>query len=112
MSWLTEEASSVSPTDSWVYMCSSFSSSVTTVVSNNWEITKNGARPNDKIFGSFGVNIYIWGERSDFGIAEVIVWNRALTRSELFSMQRYLASKYGFPSRGDEAISQPMRVSM
>jgi len=93
-------------------MCSSFSSSGSTVVSNNWEVTKIGAVVNGKTLDTLGVNIYYDGERSDFGIAEVIVWNRALSRSELFSMQRYLASKYGFPSRGDEAISEPMRVSM
>ena len=52
---------------------------------------------------SLGVNVDQWGDFSDFGIAEVIVWNRALSRSELFSMQRYLASKYGFDSFAGDA---------
>ena len=100
------------PTDSWVYMCSSFSSFGKTVVSNNWEVTKYGAHASGVTFDTLGVNIFSGGEQSDFGIAEVVVWDRALSRSELFSMQRYLVSKYGFSSRGDVSINESICVSI
>ena len=110
--WLTEAQSSVWPTDSWVYMCSSFSSSVKIAVSNNWEVTttRKDAAVNGVTFDTLGVNIYNGGEHSDFGIAEVIIWNRALSRSELFSMQRYLATKYGFA--GDVSTNEFMCASL
>ena len=37
------------------------------------------------------------GEKSDFGVMEVIVWNRALSEDEMWTSMEYLNAKLGPP---------------
>lgn len=68
---------------------------------------RNVATGNTNAGGSRSVTINqggcCGGERSDFGVMEVITWNRALSSQEMWKMHDYLTAKLGSPSTGVSA---------
>ena len=107
-----DDATNVKPVDSWVYMCSSLSSSATTVIANNVDVTTCSGGCSVSAPQALSVNGFANGEKSDFGIAEMMLWNRALSTSELYAAQTYLNAKYGFEIGSDiAAISTTTNIS-
>lgn len=86
----------MNPVDKWVYMCTSMSSSgsqaLVNTQDNSYCSSCKYAWEDKKLFVVNPAN----GETSNFGIAEMIVWNRALTPSELDAARDYLSATYGF----------------
>ena len=83
----------MNPVDNWVYMCSSLSSSSVKVIANNVDVTTCSTGCSVFAPQTLAVNGM---EPGDFGIAEMILWSRALSTSELYAAETYLAAKYGF----------------
>lgn len=109
--WLASSQSTgiVLPDTNWVLLCASIGNAA-------WYNTKTGAR---YAFGVStatmmvnGANVAVaqgqtWsaptqlainpasrGEASDFAVAEILVWNRALSGAELYAAQSALGAKY------------------
>ena len=97
-------------------MCSSLSSSSDVlVIANNVEVTSCSGGCSVSAPQTLAVNMF-YSENSDFGIAEMILWNRALSYSELSEAETYLADKYGFGIGSADttvlATDTPSRLNM
>jgi hypothetical protein len=93
----------------WVSTCSSFNTGTAyysldvngAVVSG---VLANMAVP-DQL--SINGNIYVDAEWSNFGVSEFIVWNRAISSTELRGAQTYLTQKYGLTMKAPPAPPVP-----
>ena len=101
--WATPKTSIAGNITNWMYICSSIPlGERPTVVVNGKDRTEctaeDGCPADLKAPYMLGVNAYPNSPNaSDFGIAELIVWDRALSSQELYDMQVYLSNNYGFP---------------
>ena len=94
-------AVSVPTSASWVFMCSSMTNaSYVSVMINGQLYSSNGGGKTTpwQGGGTIGINAGGYGgEYSDFAVAELLVWNRALGSSELWQVSSTLAAKYCLP---------------
>jgi hypothetical protein len=93
--WLTTALSTTAT--KWVSTCSSFDTG-----SDAYTLDVNGHPYSNSLAGlavidqlTINGNIYVDAEWSDFGVAEMMTWDRALTAIELNEAQKYLTTKYG-----------------
>ena len=103
--FFTARTSTVTPITNWVYMCSSLPVSGSALVYANGMNVLNCGGPCSVTVapGVIGINpgspAPNYDEAGEFAIAELILWNRALTFNEIFEMMNtYFPSKYGVPS--------------
>jgi hypothetical protein len=109
-SWLTPEATHATGVNSWVlstdqlkqYRVDGLDVSYSTTASQNAQSTSTG----------FGVNNSNYNEKSDFDVADIVIFNRILTNGEIRAMEQYLARIYGLtirsttlPTETDTALS-------
>jgi hypothetical protein len=81
----------------WVSTCSAYDT-----VANTYTLDVNG-HPFSSTLANMAIpdaltingNVYVDAEWSAFGVAEYLVWSRALSLTELTEAQVYLTSKYG-----------------
>ena len=90
----TDTADTVEPNTNWVVMCGTNAGSQLKLVngvdkSNNNNNNNNGGGEGD---AELMVNE---DEKSDFAIAEVMVWDRGLTSDEMDGVSDYLMNKFG-----------------
>ena len=92
--WKTiSDGTNVDPVTDWVVMCGTNAGSELKLLNGDDKGTANG--------GQGGVNLWANGgyndpnERSDFAIAEVMVWDRGLTGEEMYGVSDYLLDKFG-----------------
>ncbi len=81
----------------WVYECVSISNAKLVILWDNGRQTQSGTYSGIGGYAPTPLTINLYeSEQSDFGVAEFILWDRALSSSDLSDMQAYLSSKYGF----------------
>ena len=91
--WLTPEATNVPSNVGWVlstdqlktYRADGLDVSVSNVTNANNQSTSSG----------FGVNNSNYAQKSDFDVADILIFNRLLTNGEMRLMEEYLARAYG-----------------
>ena len=88
--WKTSDAKNSKVATNWVVMCGTNGGSQLKLA--------NGFDVGTKTGGSGGVTLQVnqgahAGEKSDFAIAEVVVWDRGLTSQEMHEASRYLMGK-------------------
>ena len=90
--WITTYQNNVSPNTDWVVMCGSNAGSQLKLA--NGVDVGNGATggAGDQ---SLSVNAGIYGQVSDFAIAEVVVWPRGLTAEEMRRASDHLIDRLG-----------------
>ena len=95
------QSSLIQPDTDWVYQCTSIASASDASVVLNGDATLGNSglggmyAPNqvgiNNLYQNRGVG---WGQASDFGFAELMLWSRALSADELASVSAYLGTKY------------------
>jgi hypothetical protein len=108
--WLTPEATHASGVNSWVlstdqlkqYRVDGLDVSHSNTTYQNAQSTSTG----------FGINNSNYAEKSDFDVADILVFNRQLTNGELRAVENYLARVYGLtlatasvPTETDTALN-------
>lgn len=108
--WLTPEATNVPSNVGWVlssdqqklYRADGLDVSVGTVSWQNAQSTSTG----------FGVNNSNYAQKSDFDVADILIFNRQLSNGEIRQMELYLSRVYGLtlanasiPSETDTAVN-------
>lgn len=92
--WNTQSTNSVTPQLDWLITTDQHAADDENLVRfNGVDRTTNpiGINPT----GSWGINIPVWyGEYSDYSVAEVIVYDRALSLTEIAQVEDYLTKKY------------------
>ena len=96
--WRTERAIHVDPVTNWVVMCGTNAASQLELVNGIDVATAAG--------GNGGVTLQVNQglypkEKSNFAIAEVLVWNRGLTYTEMYAALEYLMAKLLQPRVSD-----------
>ena len=91
---ITADINNVEPNTNWVVMCGTNAGSQLKLV--------NGVDKGTGTGGQGGVRLLVnngGSQKSDFAIAEVMVWDRGLTDDELVAASDYLMNKFGlFPN--------------
>ena len=87
----TKWQNNVSPNTDWVVMCGSNAGS---------QLLLNGVDVGTAAGGTGGVSLFvnagdIGGEKSNFAIAEVVVWPRGLTSDEMRGVSEHLMNRLG-----------------
>ena len=93
--WVTKHDGSGPLTD-WLVMCGNSAG----LIFRNRERKNVGTAPAAKIDGDFHVFInegFVEHDSSEFGVMEVITWNRELSEDEMWANMEYLNSKLGPP---------------
>ena len=91
--WKTAVQNNVSPNTDWVVMCGTNAGSQLKLV--------NGVDVGTATGGLGGVSLFVNGgphhgnEKSDFAIAEVVVWPRGLTSDEMRGVSEHLMNRLG-----------------
>ncbi len=108
--WLTPEATNISSATNWVlstdllkiYRADGLDVSHSNTTNQNAQSTSTG----------FGVNNSNYAQKSDFDMADILIFNRQLTNGEIRSMEQYLARIYGLtiksttlPTETDTAVN-------
>lgn len=90
--WMTAYATNIKPTTDWVVMCGTNAGSQLKLANGANVGTETGGNGNVKLWVNYG-----WApeQKSHFAIAEVMVWDRGLTSSEIFEASYYLMDKFG-----------------
>ena len=90
--WKTSTTGTVSPNTDWVVMCGTNAGSQLKLV-NGVDVGTATGGPGDL---SLFINAGLWGnEKSDFAIAEVVVWPRGLTDEEMRRASDHLMNRMG-----------------
>ncbi|CAE7320390.1 unnamed protein product [Symbiodinium sp. CCMP2592] len=93
--WVTQhDGTSFSPLTDWLVMCGNSAG----LLYRNRERKNVGIAPAAKIDGDFHVFInegFVEHDSSEFGVMEVIAWDRELSEEEMWSNMEYLNSKLG-----------------
>ncbi|EJK63848.1 hypothetical protein THAOC_15474, partial [Thalassiosira oceanica] len=89
--WKTN--SNVDPNTDWVVMCGTNAGSQLKLVNGVSKGTEDGGSAPQTLWINGGW--YMPQERSDFAIAEVMVWDGGLTSDEMYSASNYLVKKFG-----------------
>ena len=90
---ITADRNNVEPNTNWVVMCGTNAGSQLKLVNGVDKGTLDG--------GQGGVELFVNGggvsenQKSDFAIAEVMVWDRGLTDNEMVAASDYLMNKFG-----------------
>ena len=86
--WKTSYQNNVSPNTDWLVMCGTNAGS---------QLLVNGADIGTWTGGRGGVSLFVnaWGEKSNFAIAEVVVWPRGLTDDEMRGVSEHLMNRLG-----------------
>jgi len=96
--WATLNANAVSPNNTWVIQCSSLPAAGVNAISMvNGALQTSPATSGFVAPGRVGINMNSGAGASStsaFGAAELILWNRSLTSSELYTASKYLGTKY------------------
>jgi len=95
--WKTAEQGSVSPDTDWVVMCGTNAGSQLTLVNGVDVGTATGGESGVSLFVNAGDRKDTSDEKSDFAIAEVVVWPRGLTSEEMRSVSDHLMNCMASP---------------
>jgi hypothetical protein len=99
----TANQNNVSPNTDWVVMCGSNDGS---------QLLLNGVDVGTAAGGSGGVSLFVNGgtyghEKSDFAIAEVVVWPRGLTDDEMRGVSEHINNRIRPPPSSSPSPSPP-----
>lgn len=91
--WLTPEATNVPSAVGWVLS----TDQVKLYRADGLDVSyvDNGAQNNQSTSTGFGINNSNYNEKSDFDVADILVFNRQLNNGEIRAMEIYLARVYG-----------------
>ncbi|EJK47106.1 hypothetical protein THAOC_34199, partial [Thalassiosira oceanica] len=102
--WKTQhDGTNVAPVTDWVVMCGTNAGSQLKLVNGVSKGTEDGGSVPQTLWINGG--FFMPRERSDFAIAEVMVWDRGLTSEEMYGASDYLLHKFGIC---DPALSHVM----
>ena len=94
--WKTAEEGDVSPDTNWVVMCGTNAGSQLTLVNGAEVGTATGGEGDVSLFVNDVTNAVQYGEeKSDFAIAEVVVWPRGLTAEGMRGASEHLLNGMG-----------------
>ena len=91
--WVTDAVPNVDPVTNWVVMCGTNAGSELKLVNGVDKGTGPGGQGGTDLLVNGGFNDP--NERSDFAIAEVMVWDRGLTGEEMYEVSDHLLDKFG-----------------
>ena len=94
--WKTTHLGNVSPDTDWVVMCGTNAGSQLKLVNGVDVGTATGGTGGVSLFVNAGYHSAGWADqKSDFAIAEVVVWPRGLTSEEMHRASEHLMNRMG-----------------
>ena len=94
--WMTADVDNITSPTNWVVMCGTNAGSQLKLANGANVGTATGGKGDVKLWINYGDSP---DQVSDFAIAEVMVWDRGLTNSEMFEASSYLMGKFGIGNR-------------
>ena len=93
---MTADVDNITSPTNWVVMCGTNAGSQLKLANGANVGTATGGKGDVKLWINYGDSP---DQVSDFAIAEVMVWDRGLTNSEMFEASSYLMGKFGIGNR-------------
>ena len=91
--WKTANQDNISPDTDWLVMCGTNAGTSQLKLANGVSVGTATGGPGGMSLFANGGNYYAY--KSDFAIAEVVVWPRGLTSAEMRSVSDHLMSRLG-----------------